>query len=139
MCFNAAIGILATVILIFTLQSISLTSLQARAVLRSCRSPLTPNFESSFIMTALSLSFIVGLGHVSSYGWHSVVVIVPVTISALSLLIILFRCLGEYLYIGDHVSEVLFVFCTILARAAPAIVVLYLRKSNTRKRWHMTD
>jgi hypothetical protein len=134
MCFNAAIGILATVIMIFTLQSISLTSLQARAVLRSRPSPLTPNFESSFIMTALSLSFIVGLGHVSSYGWRSAAVIVPVTISALSLLIILFRCLGEYLYTEDHVAGLLFISLTILVRAAPAVAVLYLRKSNTRKR-----
>jgi hypothetical protein len=128
---------MATVVT-FTLPSISLASLEARAVLRLYDSTKIPGFSLRFMMAALSLTFIVGFGHVSPYGWRSAAVGVPMTISALSLFIVLFLFSKEFRYFAVS-KDTFSAFRAILARAAPAIVVLYLRKSDTRKPWHAID
>jgi hypothetical protein len=147
MCFNAGIGILTTVIMISTRQSIILASLP-----RTVRSPHTVSIPpqsgpNNLMTTTLSQSFVVGIGHVSPYGWHSAAVVAPISISALSLLVITLRFLQAqwyfsrltrsasvatmYLRVGhkNHSMWGLIVSRAVIAHAASTIVVLYLRKS----------
>jgi hypothetical protein len=144
MCFNAGICIVATLLVIFTRKSILLTSPQAEEMATLSSLPETPQVRLSFMVTTLSLSFIVGIGHISSYGWRSAAVIVPITISSLSLLAIPLHDYVRRRWTTSLQTDLSFgnlgpfAFYAILCRIAPAIVAIYLRKSDIRKYLYVT-
>jgi uncharacterized membrane protein len=137
MGFNAGICLVALLILVFTHQSLLLASLQIAPAPKDLERQ-EPWIIFDFIISSLTLSLIVGISHIPAYGWRSAAVIIPIAIPVLPFLVlasILASILNRLPYIyrklfdrGKCSHLTLFALRAFLARAAPAIVVLYLRK-----------